>query len=82
MAVSDFLDSLNLGELEFFEEESGLSIGDVYENGFIGKATVYLITILRQRTDPKFTLEDARKLNPVAAYDEVSSYNPKEASEA
>lgn len=53
---------LMLGEVEFFEEQSGLSLQDL-QNGVINtKAIIALITVLEQRKDPAFTVEDARKV--------------------
>ncbi len=53
---------LELGEVEFFEEQSGLSLGDLQNGVITTKAIIALITVTERRKNPAFTMEDARKL--------------------
>ena len=62
MNITIDLNTLTLGELEFFEEESGLTIDDLAAGKSSTKAVIALITIQERRGNPKFTTEDARKL--------------------
>lgn len=81
--INEFLDTLTLGEVEFFEDYTGEGIGEVYDNGLIGKGTAALYTILRRRTDPNFSIEEARKVNTMKAHEEITAFsNPKETPEA
>jgi len=56
------IEQMTLADLEFFEEQSGLSIEDLSQGRFTTKAILALITIDRRRTDPAYTMDDARKL--------------------
>lgn len=81
--VNEFLDTLTLGEVEFYETYTGEGIGEVYDAGLIGKSTVALYTILHRRSNPEFKIEDAKKVNTMAAYEELKAFNdPKETPEA
>lgn len=55
------LDDLELGEIEEFEELSGVSIAQV-QSGLPAKAVTALVWIVKRKTDPNFTLEMARKV--------------------
>lgn len=81
--LNEFLDDLTLGEVEFYEDYTGEGIGEVYDNGLIGKGTAALYTILRRRTNPEFSIEDARKVNTLKAHEAITAYEiPKETPEA
>lgn len=75
--VYDFLDTLNLGEVEVFESYTQEAISNVFDNGQIGKYAVALVTIYNQRTKPEFTFEDAKKLNPIEALEGIQVTDPK-----
>jgi hypothetical protein len=57
------LTTLNLGEVEFFEEYTGSDIGD-FMTGKVAniKCTLATIVIQERRTNPHYSLDDARKL--------------------
>jgi len=81
--VNEFLDSLTLGEVEFYETYTGDGIGEVYDNGLVGKSTIALYTILQRRTRPDFKVEDAKTVNTIAAYEALKALNdPKVTPEA
>lgn len=83
MALNEFLDSMTLGEVEFYEDYTGEGIGEVYDNGHIGKGTIALYTVLQQRTNPDFKLEDAKKVNTLEAHAAIEGFtNPKVTPEA
>ena len=82
MNISAFLDTLTLGEVEYYETEVGEPIGDVYDKGFIAKSTMVLFYLHKKRTDETYTREQTRDVNPVAAIAELEAYNPKATPEA
>lgn len=55
------LDDLELGEIEEFEELSGVSIAQV-QSGLPAKAVTVLVWITQRKLDPNYTLEMARKV--------------------
>lgn len=77
MEINIFLDSLTLAEVEFYETETGEPIGEVYDKGFIAKSTIVLYYLHKKRSNPNFTLEDAKQVTPVAAMEELGTYTPK-----
>lgn len=83
MALNELLDSMTLGEVEFFETYTGEGIGEVYDNGHIGKGTIALYTVLQQRINPDFKIEDAKKVNTLEAHKAIEDYtDPKVTPEA
>jgi hypothetical protein len=72
---------MTLGEVEDYEEITGEPIGDVYDNGLVGKATRVLYTIHKRRSSPEWTFEQTRAVNPIAALQELEAYSPKEIPE-
>lgn len=56
------VNDLTLGEVEFFETESGLSFDDLAAGRTNTRAIIALVTITERRTNPDFTMDDARKL--------------------
>lgn len=74
MKISIDLNTMTLGELEFFEEESGLTIDDLAAGKSSSKAVIALITIQERRENPRFSMDDARKL-PISDI-EVSVADP------
>lgn len=60
--VVDF-DDLELGELEDFEEATGLDFTQMKPGKALPvKALTALVWIVKRRTEPDFTIEDARKM--------------------
>ena len=55
------LRSFKLGELEWLENELGASVLDM--NPFAMGTLVGITAMVRRRTDPDFTMDDARKLD-------------------
>lgn len=81
--VNEFIDDLTLGEVEFYEDYTGEGIGEVYDNGLIGKGTAALYTILKRRTEPNYKIEDAKKVKTMKAHEAILAYEiPKETPEA
>jgi hypothetical protein len=81
--INELLDDLTLDEVEFYEDYTGEGIGEVYDNGLIGKGTAALYTILQRRTNPAFTIEEARKVKALKAHEAITAYEvPKETPEA
>lgn len=56
------VEEMTLAEMEFFEEQSGVSIQDLASGNVPVRALLALITIQERRRDPKYTMDDARKL--------------------
>jgi len=77
MNIATFLDTLTLEEVEYYETVTGEPIGEVYDKGFIAKTTITLYYLHKKRTNPEFTVEDAKKVTPVEAMEELNTYNPK-----
>jgi hypothetical protein len=80
--MKDFLDSLTLADVEFYETEVQEPIGEVYDKGFIAKSTIVLYYLFKRRSNPEFTLDDARATTPVAAMAEMETYTPKVTEQA
>ena len=55
------LDDLELGEIEEFEELSGVSIAQI-QSGLPAKAISVLVWIIKRKQDPDYTLDMARKV--------------------
>lgn len=53
---------LKLREIEFFEEYTGLSIESLSDGRISAKMATALVYIAQKRTDPAFTIEDARDI--------------------
>lgn len=57
------ISDLTLGEVEEFEEITGLALSNFGEGKpFPAKALVALVFLTKRRIDPSFTIEDARLL--------------------
>lgn len=54
--------SLTYGEMEDWEEASGQTISDLASNNLTARGMRALVWIIKRRTDPNFSLEDARNL--------------------
>ena len=62
MSIRIDVNDLTLGEVEFFEQESGLSLGDLQEGRMTAKAVTALVCLVKRRDEPDFTMDDARKV--------------------
>lgn len=62
MSIRIDVNDLTLGEVEFFEQESGLSLGDLQDGKMTAKAVIALVCLVKRRTEPDFTMDDARKV--------------------
>ena len=60
MELNIDVNDLTLGEVEFFEAESGLSFDDLAAGRTNTRAIIALVTITQRRTDPDFSPDDAR----------------------
>jgi len=56
------LDALDLGEVDFIERESGLTINDLAAGEMNTRALMAVIVVLQRRTNPHYSMEDAAKL--------------------
>lgn len=54
------MNELTAGDVEDIEEYAGLSFTEMNESGFPGKGMTALIWVTQRRTDPSFTIEQAR----------------------
>lgn len=77
MALKDFLDSLTLGELEFYEDTTGEGLGELYDNGKMGKSSMTLYYILLKRDQPDLKIEDLKNVNALEAVEAVEAYTKK-----
>ena len=59
MRVDIDVNTLNLGEVAFFEEESGLTFDELAAGKSNTKAIMALIVIQERRKDPAYSMEDA-----------------------
>jgi hypothetical protein len=73
------LDDMELGESEFFEEVTGKRLDEMGDGELTTKAIIALVTISQRRTNPDYSLDDARKVkiselrvNPTVAEAEPS----------
>jgi len=64
------VDSLTLGELEEFEELTGLTLDSLVAGRLPAKAITTLVFLTTRRANPEFTLDDARQL-PLSALEEA-----------
>lgn len=56
------LNELTLGEIEKIEDLSGERIGAAFRGDMSAKMILALVTITKQRSNPEFTMDDARAL--------------------
>lgn len=70
----DLLEKLTLGEIEEFENYTGLSLGEIgeqFQDGNIKTSQViFIIYLMNRRENPDYTLEDARKI-PLAEVERI-----------
>lgn len=76
MRVDIDVNSLTLGEIEFFEEQSGLSFEELTAGQVNTKALLALITVQERRTNPGYTMDDARGI-AVGELDASGLVNPQ-----
>lgn len=81
MRLTIDVETMTLGEVEDFEELSGLSIMDLAEGKRTAKALSVLVYLQERRTNPEYTIEDARKLR-IAAIDIGPAPDPTPAADA
>lgn len=58
------IESLELGELEWLEEDLGQSVDEIHFGS--ARAVVRIVWLFRKRTNPDLTLDDIRKM-PMSA---------------
>ena len=82
MSLSIDVNDLDLGEVEFFEEQSGVSLSDLQDGAMTAKAVIALVCVVKRRENPDYTMDDARKVklsefsvgaDPTTAEDESAS---------
>lgn len=56
------IDDFEIGEIEDFEALSGVSFDEVLAGKKSTQMLKFLVWIVKRRTNPNFTLEDARKI--------------------
>ncbi len=78
MQIELDLDSLNLGEVDFIEQESSLTINDLAEGKMNTRALMAVVVVLQRRTDPSYSMADAAKLK--VSEIEVERVDPTEAA--
>lgn len=76
ITISLDIDDLDLGEAEDFEAASGMALLDLKGKQLPVKALTALVWIVKRRSNPKFTLKQARRVK-VTSIDFVS--DPTEA---
>ena len=62
MEVNIDVNTLKLGEIEFFEKQSGLTFEELAAGKVNTAALIALITIQERRRDPSYTMDDARQI--------------------
>jgi hypothetical protein len=62
MELTIDVNDLTLGEVEFFETESGLSFDELAAGRTNTRAIIALVTITERRRNPDYTADDARKV--------------------
>lgn len=61
--LDDLTENLTMGEVELIENVTGVPIGRVLRHdGMSGTAVMAIALVLRRRSDPTFTLDQARAL--------------------
>lgn len=69
-------EEMELGEVEFFEAESGLTFDELTQGRTNTRALLALITIQERRKNKDYTMDDARKIR--VSEIEVDDANPTE----
>ena len=82
MSITIDVNDLELGEVEFLEDESGLSLYELQDGNMTSKAVIAIVCLVKRREDPNYTMDDARKVklselevgtDPTTAEDESAS---------
>lgn len=68
------IDDFELGELEWLEDELGMTLDEV--NWSSMKAAVRVVYLIKRRDNPEFSLEDARKTSLRVLTDEEEPKKP------
>lgn len=71
-ATFDFQD-LTLEEIEFFEEYTGVTLEAVQPGRMPAKVLTAVAYLAKKRTDPDFTIDQAKKLKITEATDALGS---------
>jgi hypothetical protein len=59
------IDTLTLGDIEDIENYAGLSFSDIGEDKpGVSKLRTALVWVLKRKSNPDFTIEDARNMTP------------------
>ena len=66
------LDQFELGELEWLEDELGVSLDEI--NPASMKTAVRFVYLIKRRENPDFTLDDARKLRLEVFADDTAEW--------
>ena len=70
--IDRLAETLTLGDMEFLERESGLTMDDLAAGRLQVAGILALITIEQRRTNPDFTMDDARAI-PVSELEIVTA---------
>jgi hypothetical protein len=73
--INAVTESLSLGDVEFFERESGLTMEELAAGRYNMSAIIALIVIEQRRSNPQFTMDDARAI-PVNELEIVQEADP------
>lgn len=73
--VAAITTSLSLGEVEFFERETGLTMEQLAAGQYNTTAVIALIVVQERRRNPSFSMEDARAI-PVEELEIVQEADP------
>ena len=71
------IDDFTLGEIEWIEDELGAALDEI--NPYSIKAALRFVTIIKRRDNPKFTVDDARKLK-LSLFEAPPAATPKAAA--
>ena len=55
-------DDMTLGEVEYFEETSGLTLDELMSGRITMKAVLAMIVVQQRRVNPDYSMDDARQL--------------------
>ncbi len=62
MKVNVDMEAMNLGELDFIEQESGLGINDLAAGKMTTRALLAIIVVQERRKNANYSMDDARSL--------------------
>jgi len=76
MKIDVDMDKMDLGDLDFIEQESGIGVNDLVKGKITTRALLAIIVVQERRKNPAYTMDDARKLK--VSEIEVVVENPTE----